>query len=297
MPDGVESKDLKKLRLGIVENAYSRIQQNTPFRLPGNPADTNVCIAGVCDVYRTQGADLKTDKSIHIKNPKQGEGSDIIQFNPYFEQNAEKLGFSKQEITDPSRLKDIVEPGDVVQYYGPHGGANNETRTYHARIAMGKSKSGEIQYFDNWKMLQPGKRGYVETGQESAAVIPDLEKGGKVIIYKPTEQMVEQIRKTNPALFQSDERKLTKLNKDVAEWYNVDREIKRQDDFANYKSKNQIPESFNSIAKVEISKLDEGFHKMTMKDGSIKKIPKKEYEDAFYDPKKWYALLDRVAKS
>lgn len=299
MPDGVngESKDLKKLRLSLVENAYSRIQKNVPFRLPSDSTSTNVCIAGVCDVYRSQGANLKSDNSIELKNPSKGEGSHIIQYNPYFEKNAEKLGFSKQEVTDPSQLKSIVQPGDIVQYYGPHGGKENETRTYHARMVMGKSKGGEIQYFDNWKMLQPGKRGYVETGAEQQAVVPDSEKGGKVYVYKPTEKMAEDIKSRNPSTFEKDERRLSKLNRDVAEWYNIDKEIERSDRFKEYSQKNELPNSLKSVDRIVVSKLDEGFHKMVLKDGSVKKIPKKEYEEAYDDPKKWYSLLEKVVKS
>jgi hypothetical protein len=295
MPDNIPppSKDLQKLRLKLAEEGHRRIKEGEVAHLPKDSKNENICIHGVCDVYRKMGFDFSPSKGSVKTDGKAGEGSSTIEYNPTFEQDAEKLGWNKVEVTDPKKLKQMVESGDVVQYYGPHG-EGGKSRTYHSRMVLGKSKEGNIQYYDNYRMGQ-GESGMVESTDDR--LIPDLDKGGKVYVYKPTEKIARQLSEKNPNIFESipeNSVKLEKLNSDVNEWGNIDTRANRQERIESIKKQKNLPDwSFSPSS----FKKDKGTVDVKFANGKVKSILLEDYQKAQSDPEKFVGLIEKAYKS
>lgn len=106
------------------------------------------CIGGVCLVQQRAGNKFAPMKGVTRKNKayeKEGIG-ETIEYNPYFWDNADKLGYQVFDVDDMTNLK----KGDIVGKYGK--AFDGQERMMHSNI-----------------ILQDGQKGTIEEGQDIEA--------------------------------------------------------------------------------------------------------------------------------
>jgi len=193
----------------LTKSALKQLRNGIYFAPPGEEPGSGLgCIAGVCNVYRHSGVDFgKSDETVPVPGAKENEGQNIYKYNPSFAKNAKKAGFNPIEIKDEEDFKNKVEPGDMIQYI------DAKNVPHHMRLAMGKDENGNVKMYDNYDLGQGGT-GLFTTNDNipetdfKGHIARTIPKGERVVIYKPSQQVIDTIASKNPTLLSDYQKSL-----------------------------------------------------------------------------------------
>jgi hypothetical protein len=158
---------------------------------------TNVCIAGVCDVYRSQGYKFgvrdgaEPDEFVYDVNDK-GEKGVSFDWNVGFNRNMEKNGMRFLS------AEEKAQPGDIVQLW-------KDNRPIHAMIAVEPGEDGSISAFDNYQMRNFGMRDLRRIPANH--VSEGISKGTMKIIRPSDEYVMNSMTPEQRAEYEANNRK------------------------------------------------------------------------------------------